>query len=281
MIALVRKLLWVASAIAMVLLLAWLIVVVANPAKTNYQQAALKEAAVTNRQPVAYEPRGFAAGERAQYVIKFLKVPIGKATFEVKPRATAAAPWDFELQMQSHGDLLSYHVRSTMDPTFQRTTHYHSVQKDRASRTVELQFDSRSNTVQCLLNGATNGQPVGLPARFYDPLSMIYRFREMDFASGQTVGWSVTDGKEVFEMKVAVRGHEEIQIGERKLRAIRVEPNLGEFRGVFHDRPDSKLQIWFSDDAYCIPLRIQSKFNVGEFVVELEEYTRPAPAKKE
>ncbi len=280
MIALVRKLIWSAGAAAIVLALAWLIVVWANPSRTNYQQAAPKPVLTpASQQPQAYSPRSFAAGERADYVIKFLKVPIGRGTFEVKPHAKAADPWEFEMRMQSHGDLISYHVRSTMEPSFLRPSHYHSVQKDRAPRTVELRFDPRSNTVQRLLNGGMDGPPRPLPARVCDPLSMIYRFREMDFASGQTVGWSVTDGKGTFDMKVAILGREEIEIGGRALRAIRVEPQLGQFHGVFHERPDSKLQIWFSDDAYCIPLRIQSRFHLGDFVVELEQYHRPAPAR--
>ena len=68
-----------------------------------------------------------------------------------------------------------------------------------------------------------------------------------------------------------------ISIGGKKYPAIFVEPDLGELRGVFNKSPNAKVQIWFSDDARQVPLRIRTKIYLGSFVANLKDYRPPAP----
>ena len=82
------------------------------------------------------------------------------------------------------------------------------------------------------------------------------------------------DGKATFPAKVTVVGKDEIKIGERTIKAILVEPNLGNLRGIFKKDPDPKLQIWLSDDAHRVLLRIKTKIKPGIFIANLANYQR-------
>ena len=35
------------------------------------------------------------------------------------------------------------------------------------------------------------------------------------------------------------------------------------------------MQIWLSDDAHRVPLRIKTKISIGRFTMDLEKYDRP------
>jgi hypothetical protein len=148
------------------------------------------------------------------------------------------------------------------------------VQKDAASRTVELAFDEKTLKVKRRLNGNPDGEAATKPNTL-DPISVIFKFRELDLTSPGTLTTHVSDGKGTFPVKVNVIGPQKIKIGDSEFDAILVEPDLGNLRGVFNKDPEAKLQIWLSAKADRVPLRIRTKIGRGNFITELEDYTRP------
>jgi hypothetical protein len=282
-----RKLLRVFISMVVLLLLAWGVVVLFSPNRTDYRQGQQnrdRPDEATNRAPAApgtgFQPRSFIAGERAEYTLRFAKAPIGTCVFKVAPRASSpGAPWRFSLRLTAMGGTFAYEANATVDPSFTRTLGYQNTEVIplRGRRTVRLVFDDANRTVRRHLNGRPQGALTNLPPICYDPLSMIYAFREMDFNTGQTVRWIVTDGKSQYNMSARVKRREEIRIGKQTFRAILVEPDLGNFRGVFNKGDGSKLQIWFSDDAYTLPLRLRFKSPIGEITADNTKYRRPAP----
>ena len=219
-----------------------------------------------------YRPVGFSAGERAEYHLWYLKAQVGDGVFAVGPRKSPGEPWRFELKLSGMGGKFRYDAVSVMNAGFSRSQSYEYTEQFPLSkpRTVKLVFNEANSTVARSLNGETPGAPVALPARYFDPLSMIYAFREMDFDSDKAVEWTVTDGKSKYTMSAEVKGRERIRIGNKEFAAILVEPDLGNFRGIFNKGEDSRMQIWFEDSKSTLPLRIRFQTPIGEFTADIK-----------
>ena len=250
------------------LLLAWL-----SKTNTNYQPAD------TNSPPpvptAVYQPHSFTAGEVATYKIKLAGITLGKCTFRADLLDdNGTAQWRFTLKGGAAGGLVRYDSTSIVNASFNHSISYHTVQKDAASRTVDLAFDEKNLKVKRRLNGNSDGEADTKPNTL-DPISVIFKFRELDLTNPGTVASFVSDGKGTFPVKVNVVGPQKIKIGDREFDAILVEPDLGNLRGVFNKDPEAKLQIWLSAKADRVPLRIRTKIGRGNFITELENYTRP------
>ncbi len=258
------------------LLLAWL-----SKTNTNYQpkpKPAPTNAAPTNAAPAGvYQPRSFAAGEVATYKIKLGGVTLGKCTFRAElldDNGMATAKWRFTLKGGAVGGLVRYDSTSIVNASFNHSITYHTVQKDAASRVVQLAFDEKHLKVKRTLNGNADGE-VDTQPHTLDPISVIFKFRELDLDNPGTLSSHVSDGKGTFPVKLNVIGPKKIKIGDREFDSILVEPGLGNLRGVFNKNPEAKLQIWLSNDAHRVPLRIRTQISRGNFITELENYTRP------
>jgi hypothetical protein len=266
-----------ASLISLWLLLAWL-----GKTEPNYRQpepglryGIPNEIKQTNSAPRIYQPSRFADGELSTYKIKLFGLPIGKCTFKAQlVDQNATSQWHFEMHAGANGLPVQYDARSIVNGAFTHSIEYHTVQKDRASRKVDLTFDEKTHKVKRLLNGNPNGE-TATEKNTLDPLSIIFKFREMDLDQPGEVQSHVSDGKKTFPAKITVIGKEEIEIGDQTYQAILVEPDLGEMRGVFNKDPDAKMHIWLSDDAHRVPLCIKTKISIGRFTMELEKYDRP------
>jgi hypothetical protein len=255
------------------LLLAWL-----SKTESNYQPADSNSTppAITNAAPdEVYKPHSFTAGEVATYKIKLGGITLGKCTFRADLLDdNGTAQWRFTLKGGALGGIVQYDSTSHVNASFNHSISYHTVQKDAASRVVDLAFDEKNLKVKRRLNGNSDGEVETKPNTL-DPISVIFKFRELDLTQTGTVASHVSDGKGTFPVKVNVVGPQKIKIGDREFDAILVEPDLGNLRGVFNKDPEAKLQIWLSADAHRVPLRIRTKIGRGNFITELEDYTRP------
>ncbi|MBC8326542.1 MAG: DUF3108 domain-containing protein [Verrucomicrobia subdivision 3 bacterium] len=258
------------------LLLAWLSIT-----ESTYRQPAISRAeakAVAAPQGI-YQPEHFTDGEMSAYKIRlengFLVLPAGKVTFAVrKLDRNGMALWEFTLKGGAIGGLIHYDATSIVNASFTHSREYHTVQSDLSSRKVDLAFDEKNRVCKRTLDGHPDGQVV-TEMETLDPLSIIFKFREMNLAAASKFSSAVSDGKATFPVTVNVVGKQAIKIGGQAYHTILVEPDLGNFRGIFKKNPNAKLQIWLSDDAHRIPLRIKTKIKHGTFIAELEKYQRP------
>ena len=270
-----------ASVISLWLLLAWL-----GKTESNYRQpepgmryGIPNEIKQTNSTPRVYQPSRFTDGEVSIYKVRvekgILTLPAGKVTFTADLLdANGTKRWQFTLKGSAIGGLVKYDVTSIVNASFTHALEYHTVQTDLASRKVDLTFDEKAQHCKRTLNGSPNGTVNTEPSTF-DPLSIIFKFREMDLDRPGEFSSAVCDGKATFPAKVTVTGKEEIKIGKKTFKAILVEPDLGNLRGIFKKDPDAKLQIWLSDDSHRTALRIKTKIKYGTFIADLADYQRP------
>ena len=229
--------------------------------------------------PAVYSPVHFCDGEVSEYAIRIergiLKSPVGQCTFAAKRiDRNGTAAWQFTLKGGALLGLVNYDATSIVNGVFNHTIEYHTVQKDLASRKVGLEFDAANRVCRRTLNGEPAGE-VPTEEHTLDPLSIIFKFREMNLSETGEFSSAVSDGKATFKAKVTVVGKEEITIGNKKFAAILVEPDLGPMRGIFRKTEGSKLQIWLSDDAHQTALRIKTQIKPGIFIADLKNYPRP------
>ena len=227
---------------------------------------------------ITYQPHSFTSGEVSIYKVRvekgFLTLPAGKVIFTANLLdSNGTDQWQFSLKGGALGGLVKYDVTSKVNTPFTHALEYHTVQTDLASRKVDLIFDEQARRCRRSLNGNPDGE-VETKASTYDPLSIIFKFREMDLDHPGEFSGAVCDGKATFPVKVSVVGSEEITIGEKTFQTTLVEPDLGNLRGVFRKDPNAKLQIWLSDDDRRVPLRIKTKIKHGTFIADLEDYRR-------
>ena len=266
-----------ASVISLWLLLAWL-----GKTESNYRQPRPgMRFGMDQTNPVSnvYQPSRCADGEISIYKVRvekgILTLPAGKVTFTADLLdANNTKRWQFTLKGSAIGGLVKYDVTSMVNASFTHALEYHTVQTDLASRKVDLAFDEKNLHCKRTLDGNPNGSVDTEPSTF-DPLSIIFKFRETDLDQPGEFSSAVCDGKATFPAKVAVVGKEEIKIGEETYRTILVEPDLGNLRGIFKKDPSAKLQIWLSDDSHRTALRIKTKSKHGTFIADLVDYQRP------
>ena len=275
------SIIFLTSLVSLWLLMAWL-----GKTESTYHQPRPgmryeKNATLSSlpQKSIIYEPRHFADGEICYYKVRVLKgiltLPAGRVTFRAnKIDQNGTDLWKFTLKGGAIGGLVKYDATSVVNTTFTHSLEYHTIQTDFSSRKVDLVFNENTRQCQRNLDGKPDGQVETEPSTF-DPLSIIFKFRELDLESAGEFSSAVCDGKATFPSKVTVVGKQEIKIGEKTFQAILVEPDLGQLRGVFKKDPDAKLQIWLSDDERRAPLRIKTKIKHGTFIADLEKYEGP------
>ncbi len=263
------------STICLWLLFAWLSIT-----ESTYRQPPISGAEANAAVPQSiYQPAHFADGEVSTYKIRLKKgilvIPAGKVTFAAQQLdRDGTSQWKFTLKGGAIGGLIHYDATSIVNAAFTHSKEYNTVQSDLSSRKVDLDFDEKNRVCKRTLDGHPDGQVV-TEAETLDPLSIIFKFREMDLAAAGKFSSAVSDGKATFPVTVNVVGKKSIRIGQQDYRAILVEPDLGNLRGIFKNDSNAKLQIWLSDDAHRAPLRIKTKIKHGTFIAELEKYQRP------
>lgn len=105
-----------------------------------------------------------------------------------------------------------------------------------------------------------------------DVLSAIYYARNIDFNKykpGDKIPFSVFLDNENFNMHVRYLGKETIKTRYGKFKAVKFKPLL--IKGTLFEGGE-KMNVWVSDDANHVPIRIESPITVGTVKVDMIGY---------
>lgn len=105
-----------------------------------------------------------------------------------------------------------------------------------------------------------------------DVLSAIYYARNIDFNKykpGDKIPFSVFLDNENFNMHVRYLGKETIKTKYGKFKAVKFKPLL--IKGTLFEGGE-KMNVWVSDDANHVPIRIESPITVGTVKVDMIGY---------
>ncbi len=127
-------------------------------------------------------------------------------------------------------------------------------------------FNRTANTA------VTNDGVYKVPPCIQDVVSTVYYARNIDFNKykpGDKVTFNMFIDNEVYNMYIRYLGKEDIKTKYGKFRAIKFKPLL--IKGTIFEGGE-KMNVWVSDDANRIPLRIESPIAVGSVKVDMMGY---------
>lgn len=115
-----------------------------------------------------------------------------------------------------------------------------------------------------------------LDIRVLDMLSALYYVRAQKLEIGQDIVFDIVNREKQYPLVVKVLKKERIKTSAGKFDCIVVEPQIrGE--GIFVSKGKS-LKVWLTDDAYKMPVKMQTEVFIGSVYAELLAYQRQASA---
>jgi len=114
-----------------------------------------------------------------------------------------------------------------------------------------------------------------IPRFVQDAISALYYFRlQPNIQVGVPFYVEVHDIRKTYPMRVDVLAREHVKVEAGSFVCFKVEPVL-ESAGIFKQK--GRIFIWFSDDEYRIPVKMDSKVLIGSISAQLREYARGTP----
>jgi len=226
-------------------------------------------------QASAGSPVPFAPGERLKFQLRWTLIPAGKAIMEVMPMKTidGTPVYHFRLTAESNAFVdMFYKVRDRIDAyasaDMTRAVRYHHNQHEgETRRNVKVDFDWQKEKA-LYKDGKTDREIEIVPGTF-DPLSVFYYTRLLDYKATNIIECPVSDGKKCVTGMARVIKKETITILSGTYDTYLLEPDLKHVGGVFEKDKSAKIKLWVTADERRIPVKIASKVAIGSFVGEL------------
>lgn len=224
----------------------------------------------------------FGPGEKLSYNIYWTFILAGSATLETLESGPVEGrqALHFRALAKSTPFVDTFYkvrdsIESYVDPA---VTHAILYRKDQSEgdyvRNYVVRFDKNGNVAYRYSKGALKNAVV-IPNGTFDPLSMLFLFRTKPLSVGYDFYAPVTDGEKSITGKARVVRREKISTPAGEFDTLLVEPDVRDIGGVFRKSPNATLQVWITNDARRIPVRVKSKVVVGHFSMELTGYEPP------
>jgi Protein of unknown function (DUF3108) len=223
----------------------------------------------------------FAPGEEVGFRITWAHLLAGRATVKVLAGTSGGTPAvRFVAEARSQGFfawLLHYEVNDRTVATWEPSSGCSlAVEKNlhegRVVRDQSVTFD-RAQGVALVKDErmAEHRFPVGSCA--LDVLSALFVARIRGVPEQGDLALPVFDNGKHYELAVRFLGRETLDLppplGSR-VSTLKVEPRLLEGTGLFVKK--GQLQLWLTDDARRLPVRMRSRVPVGSVSADLETY---------
>jgi len=237
----------------------------------------------------AEEPAApFTPGETLTYDLSWQIFPAGQivATL-VRFGEPTQDSYEVKATAQSRGFVsLLYNVQDEFDSFFNPSTSCSEsitkrINEGRRHKNTRIVFDrTRKLAVLDERDLAGKDSPAKhdenqIPACVQDVVSAFYFVRRQPLRVGREVTLPVNDGTKTADVRVEVQALETIRTPLGTRSAFRVEPTV--LGGLMKRKV--RMQIWFSDDAERLPLRIKAMMSIGTLTAELKSMTAgPASA---
>lgn len=150
----------------------------------------------------------------------------------------------------------------------------YAANQDEGGRTRETRalFNTNNLTARYINNvNGENREPVRIIPGTFDPLSIVFFARTLDFDVGDDLVIPTSNGKEFFFTVIHVKEKVTRRFRYGKREAYVLEPDIKDLGGVFKRSPDGNIRFFMSADEEKLPLRMESEVAVGKFWAELVE----------
>ena len=214
----------------------------------------------------------FGPGEKMVFSIGYGVVDAGEATVEIVGLTEYQGKTCYQIQSKANSNRFFssiYRVRdkiiSYMDvETLYSRSFYKRLREGDYKTSVEVSFDHEQDMARY-----ANGK--NYPAKFgvQDVLSAGYYVRTLDIENESVFDIPAHSSRKTYDLKVYVRGKEEITVAAGTFNCFVVEPIM-QGEGLF--KHEGKLTIYLSDDKYRLPVMVKTKVPVGSITIELKEF---------
>jgi hypothetical protein len=221
----------------------------------------------------------FGAGETMKYTINYGLVSAGTATIRIKDYVMAGDRPCFRIQSEARSRKffdVFFKVRdrgeSWLDVqglfTWRFEKHlnegsYHD------NKVVTYNYQAGHATVK---DEDVPTDTTGLLNEVQDGLSCLYWARLLPMKPDTVLTIPTLDVNKVYSVKVHVLGIDTVNTPAGDFRCFKVEPTL-EGEGIFKKDPTGRIWVWFSDDAFRIPVMLQTKVIFGHITARLTDFT--------
>ncbi|MCD4653386.1 DUF3108 domain-containing protein [bacterium] len=115
-----------------------------------------------------------------------------------------------------------------------------------------------------------------IPPNSKDPIACIYALRRYPATIGKTIRMnSNSEGKNNYPVKIGFSEKAEIKLDDDIKRSVIIGKPLPTWDGRVFEKKQSEVVLWFSDDEYFVPLRLESKVRIGTMKAELIQRQGP------
>jgi len=150
--------------------------------------------------------------------------------------------------------------------TFQPLQFIRNVHEGNYKKYQKVSFIKSANTA------VSNEGTYKVPACVHDVVSSVFYARNVDYNSlkpGDKVPFSVFLDNEVFGMYIRYMGKETITTKYGKFKAIKIKPLT--IKGTIFEGGE-KMNVWITDDANRVPIRVESPIIVGKVKIEMTSF---------
>lgn len=223
----------------------------------------------------------FSPGEEVRYDVRWQMYKAGEVVVRVLPfsKVKGNPAWHFELLARSNKFIDLFfkvrdHVQAFAARDFSGSRGYQYSGRGKKKKEIQVEFFPHVGKA-AYSNFEEKRDPIKIPARCFDPLSSYFKMRSFDLRTGDTLSFSVTDGKKAFIQKGDILGREHIEINSRTYDTIVVVPWVTHFSGVFKKSKDPTVRVWITDDEQRLPVRIRIRVKVGSIYFDIKSHVPP------
>jgi hypothetical protein len=240
----------------------------------------------SDRPGVGETPSAFRPGEKLTFALSWGIIPAGEATLEVLPIEVidGVATYHFVMTARTNAFIDTFYryrgrIDAYADVDMTRSLRY--LKKSEAGKRfneTQVLFDWKNQQAHYQrTNIGRHGEPDTIDRRrrtdlmpgAFDPLSVFYFTRRLDFLDNASLQRPVTDGSSCVIASAAVLKREYIRINGKAYDTLLIAPDLKHVEGVFQKSKNARIYIWITADRHRIPVKLQSRVVVGSFTGEL------------
>ena len=220
----------------------------------------------------------FKDGEKLVFSVKYGLVSPAEATITANSSTYQGIPvWYLKIEAHTHSFFDTvFKIRDKVESWWRKDNllplKFSKVLQEGSYRQNRIHlFNHQAKTTEyskySFKNGTYKTETLPIPANTQDVLSSFFHVRNQNLVPGKKVIINITtDGRSV-NTETVVHRRESIHTIFGYTPCLVIEPKLKQ-EGVF--KQSGKITIWVTDDAYKIPVRLESAVSFGSFVATLK-----------
>lgn len=219
----------------------------------------------------------FGPGEQSTFEVSYLGLPTGQATITVGLKMTYQGKDVWPLVCTAQTDLDIYPVRDRFisywdfEAGHNLGSEFHA-DENKKRRREKFRYDRGAGKI--FATKQAGGKPeveitYEAPPGVVDLAAAAFQVRNQPLKLNDELSVLVFTGTITYQMKARVEGREKLRtpMGEREV--LRVSFTAG-WSGML--TPRRALTMWFTDDAFHVPVRFAAELMLGSVVAELKTY---------